>query len=258
MTRTLDHILLLAGTSEARQLAKSIAQRFAAVRLTVSFAGVVKDLPDLGVPTRIGGFGGVDGLVSYLQEEGVDLIIDATHPFAAQMSRHAVDAAGQTDTHLIRLERPIWHEVDGDTWQHVASTTAAAEALPEKSRAFLSVGRKEIDKFTYRDDCFALVRMIEPPERPLPDHWHLVLERPSKSVDAERHLLKHHKITHLVTKNSGGASSYAKIEAARRLSLPVLIVARPELSGGIVRSSVGALLETLRTYVDKATRASLV
>lgn len=250
LTRTLDHILLLAGTSEARQLAKSIAQRFAAVRLTVSFAGVVKDLPDLGVPTRIGGFGGVYGLVSYLQEEGVDLIIDATHPFAAQMSRHAVDAAGQTDTHLIRLERPIWHEVDGDTWQHVASTTAAAEALPEKSRAFLSVGRKEIDKFTYRDDCFALVRMIEPPERPLPDHWHLVLERPSKSVDAERHLLKHHKITHLVTKNSGGASSYAKIEAARQLQVPLLMIKRPALPDADTASSKAEVLKFVEQFVD--------
>lgn len=250
LTRTLDHILLLAGTSEARQLAKSIAQRFAAVRLTVSFAGVVKDLPDLGVPTRIGGFGGVDGLVSYLQEEGVDLIIDATHPFAAQMSRHAVDAAGQTDTHLIRLERPIWHEVDGDTWQHVASTTAAAEALPEKSRAFLSVGRKEIDKFTYRDDCFALVRMIEPPERPLPDHWHLVLERPSKSVDAERHLLKHHKITHLVTKNSGGASSYAKIEAARQLQVPLLMIKRPALPDADTAALTAEVLKFVEQFVD--------
>ncbi|QFT34398.1 Precorrin-6A reductase [Labrenzia sp. THAF82] len=250
MTRTLDHILLLAGTSEARQLAKSIAQRFAAVKLTVSFAGVVKDLPDLGVPTRIGGFGGVDGLVSYLQEKSVDLIIDATHPFAAQMSRHAVDAAGQTDTHLIRLERPIWHEVDGDTWQHVASTTAAAEALPKKSRAFLSVGRKEIDKFTYRDDCFALVRMIEPPERPLPDHWHLVLERPSKSVDAERHLLKHHKITHLVTKNSGGASSYAKIEAARQLQVPLLMIKRPALPDADTASSTAEVLKFVEQFVD--------
>ncbi|WP_418068095.1 cobalt-precorrin-6A reductase [Roseibium porphyridii] len=250
LTRTLDHILLLAGTSEARQLAKSIAQRFAAVRLTVSFAGVVKDLPDLGVPTRVGGFGGVDGLVSYLQEEGVDLIIDATHPFAAQMSRHAVDAAGQTDTHLIRLERPIWHEVDGDTWQHVASTTAAAEALPEKSRAFLSVGRKEIDKFTNRDDCFALVRMIEPPERPLPDHWHLVLERPSKSVDAERHLLKHHKITHLVTKNSGGASSYAKIEAARQLEVPLLMIKRPALPDANTAASTAEVLKFIEQFVD--------
>ncbi len=251
LTRTNDHILLLAGTTEARQLATSIARRFAGIRLTVSFAGVVKDLPDLGVPTRIGGFGGVDGLVSYLEEEDVSLIIDATHPFAAHMSRHAVDAARRTNTGLIRLERPEWHEADGDRWHHVATTADAAEALPKNSRAFLSVGRKEIDKFTYRDDCFALVRMIEPPVRPLPDHWHLILERPSKSVDAEHHLLKHHKITHLVTKNSGGASSYAKIEAARQLQIPVLMIKRPILPDADTASSAIEVLKLIERFVDR-------
>jgi precorrin-6A/cobalt-precorrin-6A reductase len=240
-----DHILLLAGTHEARLLARSLAETFPAARLTASFAGAVSDLPDLGVPTRVGGFGGADGLAAYLEAEAVTVLVDATHPFAAQMSGNAVMAAAAAGIPLIRLERPAWAAVDGDTWQRMASLDDAARALPADARAFLSVGRKEIGLFTHRTDLFGLARMIEPPASSLPDHWQLLLARPPQTAEEEIALFESHRITHLVTKNSGGKRSYAKVEAARRLGLPVLIIGRPVLPPAETADSVSGVLEKL-------------
>ena len=221
------HILLLAGTGEARTLAVSLKERFPNARLTASLAGVVSNRPDMGVDTRVGGFGGVDGLADYLRREEVRLLVDATHPFAAQISTHAVEAAGQTGVTLLRLERPAWTPQHGDNWQEVPSLQMAAAALPVGARAFLAIGRKEIGAFAARCDVFALVRMIEPPETTLPASWELVLARPSDTAGAETALMRTHRITHLVSKNSGGQRSYAKIAAARELGLKVLMIDRP-------------------------------
>lgn len=236
-------ILLLAGTFEARKLARVLKQRFPDANLTASFAGVVSNLPDLGVVTRTGGFGGVEGLVDYLKAEAIDLIIDATHPFAAQISRNATEVASQTGVPLIRLERPEWKPQSGDRWTCMSSLANAAEALPEKARTFLSIGRKEIRAFTHRTDIFALARMIEPPSSPLPSHWHLELSRPAQTVNEEVTLLKRHQITHIVCKNSGGTRSYAKIEAARLLGLPVIIIERPKLPAAISGKTVEDVLD---------------
>lgn len=221
------HILLLAGTPEARTLAHALSERFPDVRLTASFAGAVSDIPDPGIPSRTGGFGGVEGLTAYLQKEQVTLIIDATHPFADRISRNVVQATEERNVPLIRFERPEWNPETGDRWDRASSVTEAAERLPAQARVFLAIGRKEIAAFTHRTDLFALVRMIEPPDVPLPAHWHLELSRPGQSVEAEESLLREHRITHLVSKNSGGGRSHAKIEAARRLGLPVIMIDRP-------------------------------
>nr|MEC9419819.1 precorrin-6A/cobalt-precorrin-6A reductase [Pseudomonadota bacterium] len=119
MTAKADHILLLAGTSEARQLARTLAETFPESRLTASFAGAVRDLLDLGVPTRVGGFGGTKGLLAFMRNEGITIIVDATHPFAAQMSRNAAEAAKMLKVPLVRLERPCWHPGEGDAWTNV-------------------------------------------------------------------------------------------------------------------------------------------
>jgi len=245
-----DHILLLAGTFEARLLARALREAFPAARLTASFAGAVSDLPDLGVPTRVGGFGGVEGLSAYLAAEAVTVLVDATHPFAAQMSRNAAASAAATGTALLRLERPAWKPADGDDWQQLASLGEASKALPSSARAFLSVGRKEIGLFTHRNDLFALARMIEPPATALPDRWQLVLARPPQSADEEIALFQAHRITHLVTKNSGGTRAHAKIEAARRLGLPVLMVERPSLPEAETAGSVEDLVTRLRHRLD--------
>ncbi|MCK7615571.1 cobalt-precorrin-6A reductase [Roseibium sediminicola] len=241
-----DHILLLAGTFEARLLARALAEQFPAARVTASFAGVVADLPDLGVPTRVGGFGGPQGLEAYLRAEAVTVLIDATHPFAAQMSRNAAAAAAVAGTALLRLERPAWRPVEDDIWQTMASLEEAASVLPAEARVFLSVGRKDFGLFTHRSDLFGLARMIEPPSAELPDHWQLVLARPAQTADEEIALLERNRITHLVTKNSGGTRAHAKIEAARRLALPVLMVDRPALPEAETADTVEDILKRLR------------
>lgn len=246
-----NHILLLAGTHEARQLAHRIAEQFPAARLTASFAGAVSDLPDLGVPTRVGGFGGVEGLKDYLEKEAVSIIVDATHPFAAQMSRNAAAAAALTATPLLRLVRPGWSAEPGDTWRSFDALDEAAAALPTGARAFLSVGRKDIGLFTHRTDLFGLVRMIEPPSEPLPPHWQLILSRPPQAIEEEVSLMDAHRITHLVTKNSGGTRAFAKIAAARRLHLPVLIITRPILPAAETAASVAGMFELLRGHLKR-------
>ncbi|MEP0451843.1 MAG: cobalt-precorrin-6A reductase [Roseibium sp.] len=222
-------ILLLAGTYEARQLASLLRERFPRAHVTASFAGVVHDLPDLGVETRIGGFGGVEGLVDYLRQTSTSLVIDATHPYASQMSWNAAKATMSADVALLRLDRPAWQPVRGDNWIKAEDLRAANQLLSSGSRVFLSVGRKEVSVFFGRSDLWAMARMIEPPPVPLPGTWHLELARPGKSAVEEMQLLQRHKITCIVPKNSGGERSYAKIEAARSLGLPVIMLARPNL-----------------------------
>jgi len=230
---------------EARQLAKEFPRRFPGVRLTASFAGAVKDLPDLGVTTRVGGFGGIKGLADYIAAHQVSLVIDATHPFAARMSNNAVQATATLGIPVLRLERPPWTPSQGDLWHPVPTMDAAASALPANARAFLAIGRKEIDAFRQREDIVGVARMIEAPALPLPQTWSLVLSRPPASLVEEIDLLKKHAISHVVTKNSGGTGAYGKIRAARDLALPVIVVERPELPDVPTAESVSAMLALL-------------
>jgi precorrin-6A/cobalt-precorrin-6A reductase len=221
------NILILAGTSEVRDLASHLSLLLPQASLTASFAGAISNLPNLGIPTRTGGFGGVDGIAAYLQRHSVDLVVDATHPFAAQMTRHAATACLRTNTPFIRLQRPSWKETAEDNWLVVAGLDAAAEALPPGARPFIAVGRKEIQTFCHRTDLQAIVRMIEPPMAPLPESWLLMLSRPARSVEEELDLLTSHNVTHIVSKNSGGERSYGKIAAARQAGVQVIMISRP-------------------------------
>ncbi|WP_417688202.1 cobalt-precorrin-6A reductase [Roseibium sp.] len=239
-------VLLLAGTQEARQLAKRLPEVLPAAKITASFAGAVTELPDLGLPTRIGGFGGGSGLADYCRSQDIDLIVDATHPFAVQMSRNAASVAEMSGIQIVRLERPPWEPQAGDRWQIVADLAEAATLLPARSRPFIAVGRKEIGRFYHRKDIDAVVRMIEPPEVPLPALWQLVLARPSREVGVEQEFLQSRAVTHVVAKNSGGHASYAKIEAARNLGLPVLLADRPELPKVPSFGSIEALCDAVR------------
>ncbi|QDG74570.1 cobalt-precorrin-6A reductase [Labrenzia sp. PHM005] len=250
MTTDNPHILLLAGTHEARLLAKQLPERFPGVRLTASFAGVVKDLQELDIAKRVGGFGGTEGLKAFVKAENVTVIVDATHPFAAQISRNAVSAATGLGIPVIRLERPAWCAGPGDQWQTVSTIEEAAKALPAGARAFLAVGRKEVSAFYHRTDIFGLARMIEPPENPLPHGWSLLLSRPPQDTDEEVALFKHHNISHVVTKNSGGTRAFAKIKAARRLQLPVIIIERPKLPDTETAADVPETLDRLANFVD--------
>lgn len=238
-------VLLLAGTGEARALAGRLAgdPRFA---VTASLAGAVERPEVYPVPVRIGGFGGSQGLGTWLRGEGIAALVDATHPFAARISANAVAASGAARIPLVRLERPAWQAAPGDDWHEVVDLDEAAERLPQGARPFLAVGRKEISRFSHRRDLDCLMRMIDPPEpETLLPPGRLVLARPSRDVDAEAALLEQHGATHVVTKNSGGPWGEAKLLAARRLGLPVIMVRRPDLVGGEVVADVPAALAWL-------------
>jgi precorrin-6A/cobalt-precorrin-6A reductase len=220
-----ERILILGGTRDARLLASAlIAEGFCVI---TSLAGVTEEplLPEGEV--RRGGFGGPEGLARYLRKEGVAAVADATHPFAARISAHAAEACRAAGLPLMRLERPAWQATPADRWTMADSVAEAALLLPEGSRVLLTTGRKEIEPFLARPDVSGVVRMIEPPPVELPQRWRLLLARPPFSLASERQLMQEHAITRLVTKNAGGASTEAKLEAARELKIPVIMVRRP-------------------------------
>ncbi|WP_377275101.1 cobalt-precorrin-6A reductase [Rhizobium sp. R86522] len=218
-------ILILGGTAEARLLAERLVVEGHLV--TTSLAGRTVDpiLPAGAV--RIGGFGGAEGLAVYLKTEGFDRIIDATHPFARRISENAIKAAAISGVPLEQRLRPRWQKQPGDRWRSVATLEAAAEALPSGATVFLALGRQYLDAFVGRDDCRFVIRMVDAPETPLAfADYTLVLGKPASDPDREADLLTAHGVTHLVCRNSGGPAGYAKILAARRLAMPVVMLER--------------------------------
>jgi precorrin-6A/cobalt-precorrin-6A reductase len=221
-------LLILGGTTEARRLAERLADRDD-VAVTLSLAGRTIDPVKMPVPVRSGGFGGIAGLAAYLTENAVDGLVDATHPFAAQMSRHAAEAAVLAGVPLVALRRPAWERVADDHWTEVDSVAEAAAALGERPRrAFLALGRQELAPFEALPQHAYLIRSVDPVEPPLavPNAVYVTARGPF-GVEGDVRLLTEHRIEVVVSKNAGGAASYAKIAAARRLGLPVVMVCRP-------------------------------
>jgi precorrin-6A/cobalt-precorrin-6A reductase len=220
-------ILILGGTREAAELAAELVAANPQARIITSLAGRTREPAPVSGDVRSGGFGGVDGLARYLRQTGVTRLIDATHPFARRISANARTAAGIAGVPLeIQTRRP-WPRQSGDIWIEVETLEAARDAIPARARVLLALGSQHIGLFATRDDVHFVVRMIDPPETPLtlPDHT-LVLGRPGGTAAVETMLLLAHSITHVVCRNSGGAAAYAKIEAARQLRLPVIMIAR--------------------------------
>jgi precorrin-6A/cobalt-precorrin-6A reductase len=221
-------ILILGGTTEARQLAGKLAAR---ASITLSLAGRTESPVAQGVPVRTGGFGGADGLAAYLRETGTDLLIDATHPYAAQISANAAQAARVAGVPILALRRPGWEPVEGDRWTLVDMFGDAAQALgPAPRRVFLALGRQEVAAFEAAPQHHYLIRSVDPVEPTLavPDAEYLLARGPFREPD-ERALLEKHRIEVVVSKNSGGAATYGKIAAARALGLDVVMVRRPDL-----------------------------
>jgi precorrin-6A/cobalt-precorrin-6A reductase len=239
-----ERILILGGTGEARELATSLVGE--GLEVISSLAGVTGQprLPDGEV--RSGGFGGIDGLAAYLVTEAIAVIIDATHPFAAQMSRQACEAAEVTGVPLLRLERAPWHSVPGDNWITAADAREAADLLPAGSRPFVTIGRKEVAIFLSRGDLLGLARMIEVPPCAVPPNWTIQLQRPPFAEQAEITLLTQNLITHVVTKNSGSVDTFAKIVAARRLGIPVVMISRPPKPAVPTFPAVNEILPAVR------------
>lgn len=221
----LTRVLVLGGTTEGRALASACAG-LPGVETISSLAGRTSAplLPPGAV--RVGGFGGVAGLIDYLHSERIDAVVDATHPFAATMSSHAVAATAETGVPLLVVRRPGWTEQPGDDWHRVPSLAAAAAVVPELgSRVFLTTGRQTVAAFAGVEECWFLARSVEPPEPPMPRRLSIVLDRGPFTVDGERKLLTGHRIEVLVTKDSGGAAP--KLAAARELTIPVVLIDRP-------------------------------
>lgn len=221
-----QRILILGGTVEARLLAGSLEGDTRYAPLT-SLAGVTAKPARIAGEIRTGGFGGVDGLAEFLRAERIVLMVDATHPFAMQISANAAQAGKLTGVPCLRLERPAWEMQPGDNWVHVKDLNAAANAIPSGARALVTIGRQEMAAFFARTDIHLLARMIEPSDADLPDNAEIILARPPFSLSQETALMQDKRITILVSKNSGGDTTYTKIEAARALGLPVVMIDRP-------------------------------
>ncbi|WP_438751730.1 cobalt-precorrin-6A reductase [Pararhizobium sp. O133] len=220
-------ILILGGTTEARQLAGALSQR-ADCDLLLSLAGRTAEPMAQPVPVRSGGFGGSDGLAAYLSEGKFDLLIDATHPFAARISHNAVIAARATGIAFFALRRPVWQQQSGDHWTRVPTIAEAVPALGTAPRnVFLAIGRQEAFHFNGAPQHRYIIRSVDPVTPPLvvADASYILATGPFEE-EAERELLERNMVDVIVAKNSGGAATYGKIAAARRLGIEVIMVER--------------------------------
>lgn len=246
------HVLILGGTTEARALAATLRP---GVRVTSSLAGRVA-APRLPVgEVRIGGFGGVEGLVAWVREHHVDAVIDATHPFAERISFHAARAAATAHVPLLALRRPGWVPQTGDDWHQVASLEEAARALEGfGERVFLTTGRMGLAAFAECPQWF-LVRSVDAPEPPMPSRAEVLLDRGPFTLDGERALIARHGIDVLVTKDSGAAATAPKLQAAREAGIPVVVVRRPPVPAGVpVATTVDEAAAWLRATGVRARR----
>lgn len=224
----MTRLLLLGGSTEASAIARALGDR-PGFDVTVSYAGRTQERTRTPGTVRVGGFGGVTGLVGYLQDERVDLLVDATHPFAAHMPHHAAEAAAVAGIAHVRVCRPPWAPEPGDRWHTVADLDAAADALDPLGpvRVFLTTGRQELSPFARVRAAWFLVRAIEAPSVQPLARASVVLARGPFDESAELTLMVEHRIDVVVSKNSGGTAAEAKLRAARMLDLPVVMVDRP-------------------------------
>ena len=247
----MPNILILGGTTEASALAARLATR--GDRAVLSFAGRTASPRAQPIPVRIGGFGGVDGLATYLRDHRVTHIVDATHPFAARMSGNAVTAAARARVPLIALTRPAWAPAAGDRWTRVPDLDAAVAALAgPPRRVMLALGRMHVDAFSAQPQHRYLLRFVDQPERPpaLPDHC-LVVDRGPFDVAGDRALMDAHGIDLVVCKNAGGPGAVAKLHAARARGIPVVMIDRPPLPARRALHGVDDVLRWLDHDADR-------
>ena len=245
-------ILILGGTGEAAELTRQLSQTLPdTVEIITSFAGRTKSPPEL--PGRIisGGFGGIQGLKTFIETENITLLIDATHPFADIISENAYIACAVTNTLRLTLSRPEWNLPAHAKWVEVDDLTAACDAVLEFSkRCFLTTGTGGLDAFSGLDDVHFLVRLIEPPAEPLPLQNHqIIIARPPHDADAERKLIDQHRIDCLVSKHAGGAATEGKILAALEADIPIILVRRPPYLPGTRTESIDECLSWVRQQI---------
>jgi precorrin-6A/cobalt-precorrin-6A reductase len=248
-----QRILILGGTTDARRLAERLAGR-GDIDATISLAGRTQDPRPLPLPVRTGGFGGVDGLVDYLANENINLLIDATHPFANQISANAVEAGNVAAVPVFALCRSEWRRLPGDIWTSVGDMDSAVIALgPTRKHVFLAIGRQEANRFSAAPQHAYLVRSVDPVEPPLavPDCRYLLASGPFDEAD-EMALLRDNRIDVVVSKNSGGAATYGKIAAARTLGIAVVMIERRKPAGTKRVDTVDAALALIDQLLPPA------
>jgi precorrin-6A/cobalt-precorrin-6A reductase len=237
--------LILGGTSDANRLADAATRLGLDARY--SYAGRTEAPVAQSLPTRIGGFGGADGLADYLRIERISHVVDATHPFAAEISRNAVAACAATGAALIALERAPWTKMPEDNWIEVKDVATAAAALPEQSaRVFLAIGRQHLAPFATRPQHAYTLRLVDPPEGALPlQHAEVIVSRGPFTLAGDLDLIRSRNIEWIVARNAGGTGARAKIDAARQLGLPVVMIARPALPERQTTESIEEVLAFL-------------
>ncbi|WP_420797381.1 cobalt-precorrin-6A reductase [Aminobacter anthyllidis] len=246
-------VLILGGTTEARQLAARLATR-GDLDITLSLAGRTENPVEQPVPVRTGGFGGAQGLADWLVEHKSDLLIDATHPYAARISANAAEAARIAGVAIFALRRPGWEPVEGDCWTLVDDSEEAVAALGDKPRrVFLALGRQEVAAFEAALQHAYVIRSVDPIAPPLgvPDATYILARGPFAEAD-ERALLEAERIEVIVAKNSGGQATYGKIAAARELGIEVILLRRPQLPDVPSAPSVAALAEMVDHFAAPA------
>lgn len=248
------HLLILGGTAEAAALAAAAPRLAPHLAVTTSLAGRTEHPAAIAGRVRIGGFGGSEGLARYLAAERVDLVIDATHPFAAQISAQAAAACAAAGVPRLLLLRPEWPHHPLDRWIEVEDLAGAARVLPQLGRGvWLTVGRRELGVFAGLTQHRFLVRLVDPPGEPLPlAQCDVLLGRGPFNLEEERRILQRHAIDVLVAKASGGAATEAKLVAARERELPVVMVRRPPPTPGERVDGVAAALDWLASRLAAA------
>ena len=238
-------LLLLAGTSEATKIAVELRQH--SIQTIASLAGATRSPKDIGLPTRIGGFGGGVGFLSYLKAEGITAVLDATHPFASRMSHRTARLCHERRVPYCQVLRPEWKPVQGDRWTQIQTEEAAIGHIAPASVVFLATGRQSLMRFANLRECNLICRQIDPPEAEFPfENGRYLVGRPPFSVTQEKDLFKKLNVDWLVTKNAGGEASKTKLTAARELDLKVLMIARPEQPDAVRVHTVEAALDWVK------------
>jgi precorrin-6A/cobalt-precorrin-6A reductase len=228
-------LLVLAGTSDARLLLEGINTK----DVIASLAGVTRAPADLPCETRIGGFGGADGFRDYLKQAGIIAVIDATHPFAAQMTHTAASVCQNLDMPHVILQRPEWIASDADDWRFVENIDEIPDIIPDGATVFLGTGRQTLDQFSCLNGRHLLARVIDEPKKPFPhENGYFLVGTPPFTIEEEVALFREKGIQWLVVKNAGGTKSKSKLDAAAQLGLPVVMINRPKLPDALVVGTV--------------------
>lgn len=235
-------ILLLAGTGEARRIARALAT--CGLEAVASLAGATRQPEPLALPTRIGGFGGEAGFRAYLADEGITAVLDATHPFAQRITERAARICAELGLAYLQVLRPAWERRSGEHWTEISTPAQAGAHIAKGATVFLATGRQSLAQFSGLEGRRVLLRVIDPPIEPFPfEGGEYVIGRPPFSVAREKALFEALQVDWLVVKNSGGEGGRAKLDAARALGIAVMVIARPALPDAPRVGSVGQAVE---------------